>query len=74
MEKEIKIGDLVKWKCRPYQAKPFISEGIVREISESTFGGMVKKPSVKVETIGAYKRFFPYRKTTVIGLDKIIKE
>lgn len=68
---KIKTGDFVVWECRPYQLKRFMAEGTVIEIIESTFGGIFKKKGARIRPEGVYKRIFPYRKTTVIGLDKL---
>lgn len=66
--KDIKIGDLVKWKCKPFGCKSFIAEGVVRGIGESTFGSVSTETSVKIEPLGEYRKFYPKRKTTTIAM------
>lgn len=70
--KDPEIGELVKWKCYPYQARRFIANGIVTRILQSTFRGKVKRPAVQVKPVGKYTEFFPNRKTTVIGIDNLL--
>jgi len=69
--KEIKIGQMVEWKCRPYQDKPFIARGIVIEIGKSKTGSKKKMVVAKIRTMGEYANYFPYRKTTTVGVDKL---
>lgn len=71
--KEIKIDDLVRWKCSPYNEEPFIAEGVVRGWKKTTFGSVVKAIGVWIEPIGLYKDFFPNRKTTFIAIHNLKK-
>lgn len=64
--KKIKVGDVVKWECHPFDGSgKFIAEGIIRKVSEF-------KVSIEVIT-ERYRKAFPGRKRTTIVIHNIIK-
>ena len=68
VRREVEIGDVVKWKCRPYTRPTFIAEGIVREIFISKRLGK----SLKVECVGEYLQVFENRKRTTVAVHNLI--
>ena len=70
---KVKVGQVVKWQCKPFGREAFIAEGIVRAIGKSAFGG--KRDifvAIKIEPVGEYVKIFPKRKSTTIALYNII--
>lgn len=70
---KIKIGQSVKWKCKPFGKKEFIAEGIVKKITKSCFGGKrIQTVALKIFPTGKYKKIYPRRNSTTIALYNII--
>jgi len=65
--KKIKVGDVVRWNCKPFNGKAFIAEGIVRDIQYSTFASKRRANCLKIEPVGEYREVYRGRKTTTIA-------
>ncbi len=74
MKKEIKIGDIVKWRCSPFGRKSFVTDGVVIEITSSTFGSIFIIKAVKIKVNKKYRKVFPNRKSTTIAVHNLILE
>lgn len=71
---QMKIGDHVRWICRPYRSTPFVAWGYVEEVGKINFGGKhgKKQWAVKIRVAcDKYLKIMP-RQTTWISFNKIM--
>jgi hypothetical protein len=74
VKEKIKVGDIVAWVCKPNGLKAFNTKGEVVSLGVSILGSSKESKVARILVKDRkYKRVFPNRKHTTVGIDKLTK-